>query len=122
MAIAMLHEEDPKELISRIIGDLSTYEIGPRQILGAIYLRPEKTKGGIALTQKNLEEDFYQSKSCLVVKVGDGATFCGSPVRAGDWLVVRASDCWSLEVNGVRCRHIFDDQIKARVPMPWMVW
>jgi hypothetical protein len=122
MAIAMLHDQDPRDLIRKIIGDLSTYEIGPRQILGAIYLRPEKTKGGIALPKQNLEEDFYQSKSCLAVRVGEGATFCGSPVREGDWLVVRPSDCVALEVNGVRCRHIFDDRIMARIPQPWMVW
>ena len=113
--IAMLHEEPPATAIKRIIGDIDGYEVGPRQILGAIYLRPEKTVGGIVLSQRNLDEDFYQSKVVLALKVGDGTTFAGKQVIEGDWLVVRPSDCWSLEVNGVRCRHFFDSEIRARV-------
>lgn len=119
---AMKHEEDPKKALLKQIGDLSGYEIGPRQVLIATYRRPEKTLGGIVLTRANLDEDLFQSKAGLAVKVGDGATFCGRRIEEGDWLVVRPSDCMALEVNFVHCRHVFDDQIKARIPFPDMIW
>lgn len=119
---AMKHEEDPRDVLLKQIGDLSGYEIGARQVLIATYRRPEKTVGGIIMPRSNLDEDLFQSKAALAVKVGDGAVFCGALVCVGDWLVVRPSDCWALEVNFVHCRHVFDDQIKARVPHPGLVW
>jgi co-chaperonin GroES (HSP10) len=119
---AMKHEKDPRDVILDQIGDLSQYKIGPRQILVATYRRPEKTLGGIIMPKSNLDEDLFQSKAGLAVKVGDGATFCSEPVNVGDWIVVRPSDCWALEVNFVHCRHIFDDQIRSIIPHPGMVW
>lgn len=120
--VAMKHEKDPKRALLDAIGDVSKYEIGPRQVLIAIYLRPEKTFGGIVLPRSNLNEDYFQSKAGLAVRVGDGATFLGKPLNVGDWVVVRTSDCWNLEVNSVSCRQVFDDEIKARIPYPDMVW
>ena len=119
---AMKHDKDPRATIFDEIGELADYEIGARQVLIATYRRPEKTLGGIIMPRSNLEEDLFQSKAGLAVKVGDGAVFCGKPVRVGDWLVVRPSDCWALEVNFVHCRHVFDDQIKARIPHPGLIW
>jgi hypothetical protein len=119
---AMKHDKDPKLVIFEQIGDLEKYEIGPKQALLATYRRPEKTLGGIVMPKSNLDEDLYQSKAGLVVKVGADAIFNGAPVRVGEWLVVRPSDCWALEVNFVHCRQIFDDQIKARIPHPGLVW
>ena len=37
-----------KELLDRI-GDISKFEIFNNQLLAAVYIRPEKTKGGIYL-------------------------------------------------------------------------
>jgi hypothetical protein len=119
---AMKHEKDPRTAIFDQIGELADYEIGPRQVLIATYRRPEKTIGGIVIPKSNLDEDLFQSKAGLCVKAGDGAVFCGKALHVGDWLVVRPSDCWALEVNFVHCRHVFDDQIKARIPHPGLIW
>ena len=119
---AMKHQKDPRDEILDQIGDLSGYEIGLKQVLIATYRRPEKTMGGIIMVESNLREDLFQSKAGLVIKVGTGATFNGAPIKLHDWVVLRPSDCWALEVNFVHCRHVFDDQIKARVSDPGMVW
>jgi co-chaperonin GroES (HSP10) len=119
---AMKHDIDPRDAIFASIGDLSAYEIGPRQVLIATYRRPEKTIGGIVLPKSNLDEDLFQSKAGLIVKAGEDAQFAGKDLNVGDWVVVRPSDCWALEVNFVHCRHVFDDQVKARIPHPGMIW
>lgn len=120
--VAMKHEKDPKTLILESIGDVSDYEIGPRQVLIVTYRRPEKTVGGIVIVESNLREDLFQSKAGLAVRVGTDAQFNGTPIKLHEWLIVRPADTWALEVNFVHCRHIFDDQIKARVARPDMVW
>jgi hypothetical protein len=119
---AMKHDKDPAQDLLDQVGNLLEYKIGARQVLIATYRRPEKTLGGIIMPRSNLDEDLFQSKAGLAVKVGESATFAGTPIVVGDWLVVRPSDCWALEVNFVHCRHVFDDQIKARIPFPGLIW
>jgi co-chaperonin GroES (HSP10) len=120
--IAMLHETDPKESIIAEIGDLSGFEIAHNEVLVAIYLRPEKTKGGIVLTASNLKEDLYQSKVGLVLAIGPGCVFKNVQIRRHDWVVVRPSDAYALDVNFVPCRLVYDDQIRGRVKSPGMIW
>lgn len=124
----MSHDVDPKEAILEEIGDLSTVELFHNQVLLAVYIRPEKTKSGLILTDNHRDEDRYQSKVGLLVKRGpmafeqDGNWFQGLTFEDHDWLVFRPSDGWSITVNGVLCR-IFDDiNIKGRVPHPDAVW
>jgi co-chaperonin GroES (HSP10) len=124
----MSHDTDPKEAILTASGDLSEVELFHNQILLAIYIRPEKTKSGLILTDSHRDEDRYQSKVGLLVKRGplafeqDGNWFNGLTFDDHDWLVFRPSDGWSITVNGVLCR-IFDDvNIKGRVPHPDAVW
>lgn len=124
----MSHDVDPKEAILQEIGDLSSVELFHNQVLLAVYIRPEKTKSGLILTDSHRDEDRYQSKVGLLVKRGpmafeqDGNWFQGLTFEEHDWLVFRPSDGWSITVNGVLCR-IFDDvNIKGRVPHPDAVW
>jgi hypothetical protein len=133
---------DPKaELLARL-GDISQVEIAQNEVLIATYMRPEKTAGGIVLPHQNLREDQYQGKTGLVVKIGNacrfertnektGVTF-GIPIALHDWVVVRTSDTWPIEINWdpnvsdprafVKCRLVFDDQIRMKVPHPGMIW
>jgi co-chaperonin GroES (HSP10) len=120
--VAMKHDISPAKVILDALGDISGYEVGPRHVLIATYRRPEKTYGGIVLTQSNLDEDLHQSKVGLVVKVGNDAQFNMHPLLEGDWVVIRPSDCWALEVNKVHCRHVHDALIKAKIPEPGMIW
>ena len=124
----MSHDVDPKDAILQEIGDLSQVELFHNQVLLAVYIRPEKTKSGLILTDSHRDEDRYQSKVGLLVKRGpmafeqDGNWFQGLRFEDHDWLVFRPSDGWSITVNGVLCR-IFDDiNIKGRVPHPDAVW
>ena len=61
---------DPrKDLLDRV-GNLDELKIFNNQVLIATYIRPEKTKGGIIMTQNTRDEDRYQSKVGLVLKFG----------------------------------------------------
>lgn len=125
----MDHEVDPKKKLSEEIGDLKNVEIFNNQLLVALYIRPKKTKSGIILTDKTVEEDIYQSKVGLVVKAGPsafvdpkGEWFNGVEVKEGDWVVFRPSDGWSINVNSVPCRIIDDMNIRGRITDPDNVW
>lgn len=123
---------DPKQEILDKLGDLTHFEIARNEVLVAIYERPDTTPGGIALTRKTRKEDLYQGKVGLVVKIGPGCMFPNLNINLHDWIVTRASDTWALDVNAdpkaltqedfVPCRLVFDDQIRARIAQPGMVW
>lgn len=124
----MSHDEDPKNKLLDELGDLSEIELFHNQVLLAVYIRPQKTRSGLYLTDKHTDEDRFQSKVGLLVKSGpqafeqDGNWFSGVDFKDHDWLVFRPSDGWSITVNGVLCR-IFDDiNIRGRVPHPDAVW
>lgn len=125
----MLHEVDPRDEIYKEMGNLDGFEVFPAQILVAIYKRPEKTKGGVILTPDTRKEDIYQGKVALVLKVGVGCfvdddrfKFYGMSAKPGDWLVLRASDGWAVEVRGRECRMVPDLQVKMRIAEPDSVW
>lgn len=127
--IAMLHEKDPKEVLLGQIGDLSRLEVFNMQVLVAVYIRPEKTKGGLFLSDRARDEDRYQSKVGLILKKGptafvdkDGEWFSGLEIKEGDWIVFRPSDGWNVTVNGVLCRMLDDVSVRARIAHPDQVW
>ena len=120
--VAMLHEKDPRENLIAAAGDLSNFELLNNELLVAIYLRPEKTSGGIILTAKNLEEDLYQSKAHLVLKIGPTADFPTIQIAVHDWILLRPSDAYSLDVNGVSCRLVQDKYVRAKISKPDIVW
>jgi len=120
--VAMLHEKDPREELLAKVGDVSDFEIAHNEVLIAIYMRPEKTRGGIVMVPSNLKEDLFQSKVGLVLKIGPGCVFKHVDVQLHDWVVTRPSDTWALDVNFEPCRLAYDDQIRARVKEPGMVW
>jgi co-chaperonin GroES (HSP10) len=135
-------EYDPKREILEKLGDISSVEIAQNEVLIAIYMRPEKTAGGIVVPGSNLKEDRYQGKAGLVIKIGSACRFRRTDAHTGvsygldiglyDWVVVRPSDTWTLDLNAdkkalslldfVACRLVYDDQIRMRVPSPEMVY
>lgn len=125
----MEHEVDPAKKIIEEIGDLSKIELFNNQILVGVYIRPQKTKSGLYLSEKTTEEDRFQSKVGLLLKLGprafepnDEGWFDGETFNINDWLVFRPSDGWSITVHGVLCRILTDTQVKMRVPNPDEVW
>jgi co-chaperonin GroES (HSP10) len=125
----MDHETDPAQNLKNDLGDISEVEVFNNQILVAVYIRPQKTRSGIILTDKTTEEDRYQSKVGLVIKKGpqafldkSGEWFKGVEINEDDWIVFRPSDGWSIVVNNVLCRMIDDVNIKGRISHPDQVW
>lgn len=124
------------------VGDLAGFEIASNEVLVAIYLRDEMTPGGIVLPHQNLKEDLYQAKAHLVLKIGaacrfvrkdekSGVTF-GVSIEVGDWVVLKPSDAWAIDINmrpnildrkdAVPCRMVYDDCIRAKISHPGMIW
>ncbi len=121
--------KNPKLEIIKLIGDLSTVDIKYNMILLATYFRPEKTAGGIIRPDSNKDEDEWQGKVGLVMKLGklayqdDADTqFGDEKVEIGEWVVYRIADTWSLNINGYPCRMIKDSSIKMTVKDPNMVF
>jgi len=115
---------DPKTALLNAVGDLSDYDLFHNQILVAIYVRPEKTSGGIIRPGTNVQEDEYQGKVGLVVKVGPSAfvsdeeDFMGQSVEVGDWVVYRVGDGWALNIRDTACRILTDRTIRMRIKKP----
>lgn len=125
----MEHEVDPAKKIVEEIGDLSKIELFNNQILVGVYIRPQKTKSGLYLSDKTTDEDRFQSKVGLLLKMGprafepnDEGWFDGETFNLNDWLVFRPSDGWSITINGVLCRILIDTQVKMRIPNPDQAW
>ena len=125
----MEHATDPKQKLLDDIGDISAFEIFNNQILIAIYIRPNKTKSGIYLSDQSREEDKVQGKVGLVVKKGPAAFvddtsewFKDISVVVNDWVVIRPSDGWAITVNNVLCRIVDDTAVRGKIDVPDRVW
>lgn len=99
------------------------------QVLIGIWIRPEKTAGGVYLTDKQREEDKWQGKVGLVLKKGPMAfvndarnDFQGQNIEVGDWVLFRVSDGFSLNVNEVSCRLVEDIHIRGTVISPDIIY
>lgn len=111
------------------IGSLEDIEVFGNRVLVGIYMRPEKTAGGILLTDKALDEDKWQGKVAVVLKKGplafvsDGSVdFKGQDVKAGEWVVYRISDGFPIDVNGIHCRLLEDTEIRMLVTAPEIIY
>lgn len=122
-------KEDPADTIRKAVGDISQLELSGVQVLVGTYLRPQKTKGGIILTDKLRDEDLYQGKTGLVLKVAPGAFVDGGPdakfngfkANPDEWIFYRVADGFSLTINGHHCRILEDVHVRGRLPNPDMV-
>lgn len=126
--VVSLPDQAKQEIINDA-GDISEVEVMHNYILAGIWKRPEKTKGGILLTDNSRQEDVYQGKTALVLKKGpiafvDGpdGEFMGQNVEVGDWIVLRPGDGWQVKVGGRECRMVADTSIKLKVPRPDMIY
>lgn len=127
-ATQFAHEVDPKQKLLEAVGDVSEVDIFHNQVLCAVYIAPEKTKGGIYRPQQNIEEDKYQGKVGLILKVGPRAFVSDTKwqwpddMEVGDWVFYRISDTVGVTINGQMCRILDDVDVKGRLPHPDGVW
>ena len=119
---------DPKQAIQSLVGDLEDFEVMGDRVLVGIFMRPEKTKGGIIRPDANKEEDVWQGKVGLVLKWGPDAfvdpetgNLYDQTTEVGEWVVFRVGDGWQLEVNKMPCRMVKDVNIIARIKDPMSV-
>jgi co-chaperonin GroES (HSP10) len=122
---AMQHESDPAQEIWAKLGDLKDFHVPFGKVLVATYIRPEKTKSGIFLTDKARDEDLWQGKASLIVKMGkmafqdtDRIEFHGERFEVGDWVAIRPSDAVAISLRGVPCRIVQDVHILMSIPSP----
>jgi len=135
-ATLMVHNEDPADRICELAGNLDDVSVYNNKVLVGIYQREaeSKTSGGIILTHKTTDEDKYQSKVGMLLRMGptsfddpNDKWFVGQDMTEGDWVVFRPSDGWSLTLvskdkNGKKqellCRLLDDTSIMAKIPGP----
>jgi hypothetical protein len=122
--------KDPKKAILEALGDLSGLRLQANQVCVATYFRPAKTAGGIIRPDINLEEDMWQGKVGLIVKLGPEAfkdsedyKFAeASRRKVGDWAVYHVNEARNVGVKGYPCRFMADSAIKAEVDDPNMIF
>jgi len=120
---------DKKKAILEAVGDLSDIEVMFNQVLVGIYFRPAVTAGGIIMPQSTQQEDQYQGKIGLVLKVGPTAfqsdndtDFAGQSVKEGDWIVLRPGDGWELTLRETTCRLVTDRNVRMKIADPLTVF
>lgn len=134
-ATLVVHEKDPADSILALAGNLDEIEVYNNKVLVGVYQRPSeaKTTGGIILTHKTTDEDKYQSKVGIILKMGPRAFvdindpprwFVDQDMYENDWVVFRPSDGWSLtlvskDAKGKKqellCRLLDDTSIMAKL-------
>lgn len=97
--------------IHQSIGDISKEEIFGRQVLCAVYVRPGKTNAGVHVTTSAQQEDVWQGKVMLILKMGPDAfqgeesyhkaMFGDAPApKVGDWVFARPNDGVAMSICG----------------------
>lgn len=122
----MRHEGDPRVEVMKQLTDLDRVDVFNDMVLVAVYERPEKTASGIILASQTKEEDRYQGKAALVVKLGPLVNIekqtRGGELAVGDWIAIRPSDGWAVSINQKLCRLISEKGVHLRIPSPDAVY
>jgi co-chaperonin GroES (HSP10) len=127
-AMRMVHDEPPDEVIWRDVGPLDKIEVLGQNVLICTYVRPAtRTIGGIEIPETATEEDRYQGRVGMVLKLGLQAfidsekppvKFNGFKLTPGQWIVYRPSDGIRFQIGKRDCRLIADVHVKMRLDTP----
>lgn len=133
--VNVVHNEDPKKVLMRGVGDIPAGMVMFSRILVAVYQPPivEKTGGGVFLSSSiqdnDREEALWQGRVGLVIAMGpqcyeddETTKFYGQKVEVGDWVWFRPADGAGCDIGEVFCR-VFDSErfIIGKLPHPDMV-
>jgi hypothetical protein len=117
-----------KSAIKMKVGNLSGIDVMYNMVLLAAYVRPNKTKGGLYRPQTNVEEDIWQGKVGLVLKLGqnafeddDSMSFEGQKAELDEWVVFKVGDAWQLTINDWPCRLVRDSAIRMKTDDPSII-
>lgn len=123
-------KDDPKKIVQdRVKSHVKGVELFGSRLLIATAPMPEASAGGILFADKTIDENRFQGKVGLVLKIGPGAfkysgqyAYEGPVPKVGDWVFYRNSDTWECSINGVSCRFVLDDFVVGKVPSPDHIW
>lgn len=129
----MQHDEDPADVVFKKVGlkngKIQGFELMANRVLLGLYIRPEKTKSNIILTQNTRAEEKFQGKAAVVLAKGPTAfvndvnfDFHGQNVEVGDWVSLSVTDGRAISINGAECRVIRDQDISMKIPSPDQVY
>lgn len=103
--------------ILQAVGDLTELDVFGRNVLCAVFCRPntrtvpmaDGSKGAIYLPVKEIKEDWYQHKVVLILKAGPDAFVWddprpmfgdASPPKAGEWVFANANSGIQVNIMG----------------------
>lgn len=123
-------DQCPKKVVMDTVGKaLENVHVFGNRVLVATAPSCERSKGGIILTDKSVDENRYQGKVGLVLKMGEGAfkydgsyEWEGKKPVVGSWVFYRTPDSWECGLGGVSCRFIRDEHIIGEVNSPDAIW
>jgi len=119
-------DNDPKVVLRRAVGGLDKeLDVLHSQVLIAHYVRPAKSKGGIWMPDRQIEEDRFQGNIGLVLAVGPGAfkddavaQFHGKTLQPDDWVMFNPGDGQAFFYKEVPCRLFQDTRILMKITTP----
>lgn len=130
----MHHEKDPKaEILEKLNGAHFNYHPIGADILVATYMLPEKTSGGIILSDYGTKnENEYQGRVGLVLGLGPLVNskeidefFGGRLPEIGDWIVFRGGDTYTFKLGGKDkwpCRTVEAKLVRGFITDPDLIW
>jgi co-chaperonin GroES (HSP10) len=108
--------------------DVDAIDLPLNRILTAVYLKYGVSAGGILMPDQKKDEDIWQNKVALVLKVGPTAfvdtpewNFAGFKVQPGDWITFKIGNGSQIELFAVPCRIVMDNYVETRVHDPRVV-
>jgi len=112
-----------KDLVFKNIGKLDDFVVLGDDVLVATYVKMGRTAGGIILTDKSVDEDRWQGKVGLVLKLGESAfkyegayEYKGTVPKVGDYVVFHTSDTREVGINGHSCRTVSSSLVRMILP------
>ena len=126
---ALAASEDVRKEIKRWCGSLAKEKILGDRVAVAVYGRPEKTAGGIYVSDSQIQEDQYQGCTGAVIALGplafkyDGQfEWEGDKPKVGDFVLFRPADGYQYAFRKACIRIFPSDAIMAVVSDPLLYY
>lgn len=119
-----------KQVVKEMFGNhepLEGWKVPGRNVVVATYVRHGKTKGGILMPDKSVEEDRWQGKVGLVLRLGHAAfkygewngrdyAYDGPKAKVWDYITFHTSDARESSYAGLSIKYIHDSLILGVIP------
>jgi co-chaperonin GroES (HSP10) len=126
---AVSEAEDPKKEILKWVGSTKKEKLNGDRVMVATYARPNKTAGGVLLSDGMTVEDRFQGTVGLLVLIGDTAfkydgsySFEGQPPKIGDWVTYRPADGFEIAFRRASCRIFRSESIIGVASCPLLYY